>query len=266
MGGLSTSTNKNKTPFPSKSRILTRCHIEKGMYYEILGKCEWKQTPLVGNESIDIILSNCVLNLVRSQDKKALFAEMYRVLKKGGRVAVSDIVSDEIVPENLRNDTDLWSGCISGAFQEEEFLQAFEEAGFYGITIEKRDDQPWQTIEGIEFRSATVTARKGKEGQCFERNQAVIYRGPWKRVEDDDHHVLKRGVPIAVCDKTFQIFANTPYREDVILIHPRKSIPLSEAEAFDCQPSSERDPSEIKGVEYKRTSRETPSRSQGGCC
>jgi arsenite methyltransferase len=93
---------------------------------------------------------------------------------------ICDIVSDEEVPGEMQNDPELWSGCISGALTEEGFLQAFEHAGFYGIKILKRDAQPWRTVQGIEFRSMTVEAFKGKQGECFERNQAVIYRGPFK--------------------------------------------------------------------------------------
>lgn len=66
----------------------------------------------------------------------------------------------------MQNDAELWSGCISGALQEHEFLQAFQRAGFYGITMPVLQDDPWQTVEGIEFRSATVIAYKGKEGAC----------------------------------------------------------------------------------------------------
>lgn len=57
----------------------------------------------------------------------------------------------------------------------------FAEAGFYGIEILTRQDTPWQVIDGIEFRSLTVRAYKGKEGECLERNQAIIYKGPWKK-------------------------------------------------------------------------------------
>ena len=138
---------------------------------------------------MDIVLSNCVLNLVRHEEKDASFRELYRVVRRGGRIAISDIVSDEEVPEHLRQDPELWSGCISGALRESEFLEALERVGFYGIEIAERSDRPWRTVEGIEFRSLTVTARKGKEGPCLDRGQAVIYRAPWKRVIDDDGHV-----------------------------------------------------------------------------
>lgn len=221
---------------------------------------------LIADESVDVIVSNCVLNLVRSEDKKELFQEMHRVLKKGGRVAISDIVSDELAPEKLQKDPELWSGCISGAFQEKDFLKAFEEAGFYGIRIEKFDERPWRTVEGIEFRSVTITAYKGKEGPCWERNQAVIYKGPWKQVEDDDRHVLKRGMRTAVCDKTFQIYSKAPYRDEFVFIQPEKEIPLSKAKSFDCSRNVERDPRETKGKSYKKTTKAVSVCLDGSCC
>ena len=147
---------------------------------------------------------------------------------------ISDIVSDEEVPEHLQNDPELWSGCISGALTEEGFLQAFSDAGFYGIQILKRDEKPWQTVEGIEFRSVTIEAFKGKQGPCFERNQAVIYRGPFKEVLDDDNHRMERGGRYAVCDKTYNLYRKAPYREFFEFVEPLVDIPLGEAKPFDC--------------------------------
>jgi len=212
------------------------------------------EQPLVADDSIDVIVSNCVLNLVRPEDKKALFAEMYRVLKRGGRVAISDIVSDEPVPEHMVRDPELWSGCVSGAFLEEEFLRVFEEAKFYGIHIEDFQSQPYRIVEGIEFRSITITAYKGKEGSCVERNQAVIYRGPWKQVMDDDNHILPRGARIAVCEKTFELYSKPPYQDQFILVPPRQEVPTEEAGVFDCSRDHRRHPRETKGIDYKATS------------
>ncbi|MBI2091129.1 MAG: methyltransferase domain-containing protein [Deltaproteobacteria bacterium] len=225
-----------------------------------------REQPLIEDESVDAIVSNCVLNLVRPEDKRQLFAEMYRVLKKGGRVAISDIVSDEPVPEHLSKDPELWSGCVSGAFQEEEFLPAFEEAKFYGIHVEEMRSEPYRTIEGIEFRSITITAYKGKEGPCIERNQAVIYRGPWKLAVDDDNHVLPRGVRIAVCDKTFQIYAKPPYKDQFILIPPREEIPLEKAGVFDCSRDHKRHPRETKGMDYRVTETSPNVCGPGSAC
>ena len=212
-----------------------------------------REQPLVADESVNVIVSNCVFNLVRPEDKTALFAEMYRVLERSGRVVISDIVSDEPVPPHLARDPDLWSACVSGAFLEEELIRAFEEAKLYGIRIEEFRSEPYETIEGIEFRAVTLTAHKGKEGPCVERNQAVIYRGPWKQVVDDDDHVLPRGVRVAVCDKTFKIYSQPPYRDHLILVPPRQEVPLDKARAFDCTHDQKRHPRETKGTDYKVT-------------
>lgn len=219
-----------------------------------------QQHPLVASDSIDVVVSNCVLNLVDSQSKPRMFAEIFRVLRRGGRAVISDIVSDEVVPEHLQKDPELWSGCISGALTETEFVEAFERAGFYGIEIVKRDETPWRVVEGIEFRSVTIRAWKGKDGPCLERNQAVVYKGPFKEVLDDDGHRLKRGVRHAVCDKAFQIYRREPYRAHFDFIEPRVAIPLERANPFDCHRSTPRHPSETKGVDYSTTT------AAASCC
>ncbi len=211
------------------------------------------ESPMIPTESVDCVVSNCVLNLVRQEDRTRLFAEIHRVLKPGGRAAISDIVSDEEVPRQLKRDGQLWSGCISGAFREDHFLEAFEQAGFYGVQIVSRQKEPWRVVEGIEFRSLTVLAYKGKEGPCWERKQAAVYRGPFKQVEDDDGHVYQRGRRTAVCDKTFRLLAGEPYRGMFEMIEPNQPVPPEEAERFDCQRPRLRHPSETKGELYDQT-------------
>lgn len=222
--------------------------------------------PLVEDDCVDVVISNCVLNLVEAQDKRRLFQEILRVLRKGGRAVISDIVSDEDVPEELQKDPVLWSGCVSGAMREDLFLRAFEEAGFYGIRLLKRDEQPWQTIQGIEFRSVTVEAFKGKQGPCWELNQAVVYRGPFREVLDDDGHRLRRGERVAVCDKTFQLYRKAPYLEHFDFIQPRQAILREEAQPFDCGRAKLRHPRETKGMEYNTTTEAAKCCDGGGCC
>lgn len=225
--------------------------------------------PLIASDSIDVVVSNCVLNLVETHLKRQLFEEIFRVLKKGGRAVISDIVSDEEIPLHLQNDPYLWSGCISGAYTEEGFLKAFEDAGFHGIEILKRDDTPWQTVEGIEFRSVTIQAWKGKQGPCFERNQAVIYKGPFKKVLDDDGHALERGKRYAVCDKTFQLYQQAPYREHFAFVEPLTEVPVDQAMPFDCAGTRERHPKETKGQDYNATTEAAQCRTGGdgsSCC
>ncbi len=223
--------------------------------------------PLVEDASVDIVVSNCVLNLVRPEDKQRLIEEIFRVLKRGGRIAISDIVSDEPVPAALRADPDLWSGCISGAFEECELLEALETAGFHGILIDKWEAEPFAVVEGIEFRSVTVTACKGKQGPCLEANQAVIYAGPWKQVEDDDGHVLRRGERTAVCRKTFAIYTREPYADHVTPVPPLSPVAGNEARDFDCRRNAVRLPEETKRGAARADS--TPGAAcdpDGGCC
>jgi len=222
--------------------------------------------PMIADGSVDVVVSNCVLNLVETDQKKRLFQEIYRVLKRNGRAVISDIVSDEEVTLTLQQDPELWSGCISGALTEEGFLTAFEVAGFHGIRILDRQAAPWRTVDGIEFRSLTVEAFKGKEGPCLERQQAVIYTGPFKEVVDDDGHRIARGTRFAVCDKTFALFGREPYRAHFELVEPREEIPLAEAPPFDCSRSGLRHPRETKGEGYRDTSDSTGYCEPGDCC
>lgn len=128
--------------------------------------------PLVASETIDTVVSNCVLNLVESNAKPKLFREIFRVLRHGGRAVISDIVSDSEVPERMQNDPELWSGCISGALTKDKFLEAFEAAGFCETEVLKFDNQPWRVVSGIAFHSITVQAFKGQRTIGFD-TQAV---------------------------------------------------------------------------------------------
>lgn len=251
---------------------LKTCPIDSveqlGRFHE---HCDHLRTehPLIADDSVDAIVSNCVLNLVKTEEKRDLFAEMFRVLKWGGRAIISDIVCDEEPTERIKRDADLWSGCVAGAFREEQFLTMFEAAGFHGIEVLAFSEQPWQTIDGIEFRSMTVRAYKGKQGPCQERNQAVIYKGPWKQVRDDDGHVFHRGQRMAVCDKTYRLMTHPdgPYAGDVVGIEPREPVPAEDAAPFDCKAAAVRSPRATKGGRHHAPSPTDRSGcTDGACC
>lgn len=87
----------------------------------------------VEDESVDVIVSNCVINL--SPDKSKVFQEAYRVLKPGGRLAVSDIVSEMALPGKLKNDADAWACCIGGALEQQEYLRQIRDAGFDHVQV-----------------------------------------------------------------------------------------------------------------------------------
>jgi arsenite methyltransferase len=137
-------------------------------------KGEIEAIPLP-NASVDVIISNCVINL--SADKDRVFAEAFRVLKPGGRVAVSDVVVRGEVPAAIRRNVELWIGCVAGALEEDEYRDKLSKAGFDSIDIEPtrvyrvEDAREFLAAQGIDpegiapqvdgkFMSAFVRARK----------------------------------------------------------------------------------------------------------
>ena len=111
------------------------------------------EKPLIANNSIDLVISNCVLNLVSEHEKQQMIDEIFRVVKPGGRIAISDIVCDEPPSETMKSDPQLWSGCISGALQEHDFLQSFIKSGFEAVKLDSWSSTPWQVIENIELHA-----------------------------------------------------------------------------------------------------------------
>ena len=224
-----------------------------------------RDEPMVPDNSVDVVVSNCVLNLVAPAEKRKLFAEIFRVLKHGGRAVISDIVCDESPTQKILDDPDMWSGCISGAFGEAEFPQMFGQAGFHGIELLKREETPWQTVDGVEFRSVTIRAYKGKQGPCLDRDQAAVYLGPWKQVVDDDGHTYFRGQRMAVCDKTFKLLTdpNGPYAGQFAGIGPMNEVPMDKATPYDCRLNAIRDPKTTKGRGYRDN---VPVDGSGDCC
>jgi len=110
------------------------------------------------DDSIDVIISNCAINL--SPDKDAVLREAFRVLKPGGRFAVSDVVARGAVSAEIRRDMELWVGCIAGALEEREYAGKLRAAGFADVELE-----PWRIYErhGGVFASAFVRGRKPLE-------------------------------------------------------------------------------------------------------
>jgi ubiquinone/menaquinone biosynthesis C-methylase UbiE len=158
--------------------------------------------------SADIVTSNCVINL--SPDKPAVFREIWRVLKDGGRAVIADIVADREVPPPLRADGQLWGECISGALSEDAFLAALERAGFYGVSILKKTF--WRDVEGTRFYSVTARGfRFEKKAGCRYVGQYAVYLGPMKAVVDEEGHLFPRGVPVEICTDTATKLSGSPY-------------------------------------------------------
>ncbi|MEJ5198043.1 MAG: arsenite methyltransferase [Anaerolineae bacterium] len=110
----------------------------------------------VADTSVDVIMSNCVINLC--EDKGRVFEEAYRVLKAGGRLAISDMVTDGPLPLALRSDPGAWAGCISGALPEREYLDLVRAAGFREVQAQR--SLSGGRVAGVAVYSLSVTARK----------------------------------------------------------------------------------------------------------
>jgi SAM-dependent methyltransferase len=114
----------------------------------------------VDDDSVDVIISNCVINL--SPDKPKVFAEMFRTLKPGGRVSVSDIVTSGDLPEEIRKDMLAWGACIAGALEMDDYVQGLERVGFEDVKVVAKTGDG-ELLDGIPENtlfSASITARK----------------------------------------------------------------------------------------------------------
>ncbi len=111
-------------------------------------------------DTVDVIVSNCVINL--SPDKPKVFAEMFRTLKPGGRVSVSDIVTRGELPEEVRNDMLAWGACIAGALDMDEYIMGLEQVGFEDVKVVAKtgDGELLAGIPENALFSASITARK----------------------------------------------------------------------------------------------------------
>ena len=127
---------------------------------------EMEDIPLP-DESMDVIISNCVINL--SPDKDAVFGEAYRVLRPGGRMSVSDIVVDGDLPQSIRSRLDAWAGCIAGALDEAVYLDKIRAAGFEGIEVQSRNHPTASQVAEAEGIQTLVV---GTDGQVAESEEA----------------------------------------------------------------------------------------------
>lgn len=171
--------------------------------------------------SFDIIVSNCVINLV--PDKAAVFAAAHRLLKPGGELYFSDVYSDRRVPQALRSDPVLHGECLAGALYWGDFLSLARRAGFLDPRLVT--DRPLaigdaaiaDRLGEVGFFSATFRLFKLDvlEDECEDYGQAVVYRGhvlgEERRFVLDKHHVIEAGRVFQVCGNTWRMLAETRF-------------------------------------------------------
>jgi MoaA/NifB/PqqE/SkfB family radical SAM enzyme/SAM-dependent methyltransferase len=117
-----------------------------------------EQIPL-DNQCADIVISNCVINL--SPDKRQTYREIFRVLKPGGKMVISDIITDTVIPPSIKNNVLYRGECLGGAMQQEELMAMLTAAGFVAIRLVKRF--PYRQVEGMDFFSLTYQAQRPEQ-------------------------------------------------------------------------------------------------------
>lgn len=165
----------------------------------------------VEDESIDVAAQNCLFNIFHDNELEIALKEMYRVLKPNGRLSLSDPISEQPIPENLKNDERLRALCLSGAIPLHDYIDRITAIGFG--TIEVRAKRPYRildplhygTDENILIESVEICAIKDpipEDGPCIFTGKTAIYFGKEDSFDDHKGHLLIKNQPLAVCDKT----------------------------------------------------------------
>ncbi|MCH2231072.1 MAG: arsenosugar biosynthesis arsenite methyltransferase ArsM [Crocinitomicaceae bacterium] len=165
----------------------------------------------VDDNSIDVAAQNCLFNIFDKEDLKKAIAEMYRVLKPNGRLVLSDPVTEDPMPESLKNDETLRALCLSGSLPLDQYIKMLTDAGFG--TIEIRAKRPYRVLgpkhydtdKLIYLESVEVCAIKDPmpaDGPCVFTGKTAIYYGDDEFFDDGEGHTLMQNSPLAICDKT----------------------------------------------------------------
>jgi hypothetical protein len=170
----------------------------------------------VADASVDIVAQNCLFNIFEPTDLTLALKEAYRVLKFGGRLQMSDPISTSPIPEHLQKNEHLRALCLSGALTYLEYTQLIINAGFGQVEIRARrpyrllDKHSYQLQENILLESLDSVAFKVEippDGACVFTGKTAIYAGKEEFFDDLSGHILQRGIPVAVCDKTAEKLA-----------------------------------------------------------
>lgn len=186
------------------------------------GYIEDLATAGVADDSVDVVISNCVINL--SPDKQSVFNEILRVLKPGGEIYFSDVFADRRIPQHIAHDPVLYGECLGGAMYFEDFRRMLTDLGVLDfrvvssrqIALENEDLE--QKVGNICFTSKTIrifSLLDHLEDQCENYGQVAYYNGtisesPHKFVLDD-HHIFERGIPVPVCGNSAAMVQESRY-------------------------------------------------------
>jgi ubiquinone/menaquinone biosynthesis C-methylase UbiE len=179
----------------------------------------------VADASVDIVAQNCLFNIFEPTDLTRALKEAYRVLKSGGRLQMSDPIATSPIPDHLQQNEHLRALCLSGALTYSEYTQLIINAGFGQVEIRARrpyrllDKHSYQLQENILLESLDSVAFKVEipsDGACIFTGKTAIYAGKGEFFDDQSGHILQRGIPVAVCDKTAEKLAVINSEEIII--------------------------------------------------
>jgi SAM-dependent methyltransferase len=165
----------------------------------------------VPDASVDVVAQNCLFNIFEPADLHRALQEAFRVLKPGGRLLMSDPIATRPIPPHLRQDERLRAMCLSGALTYEEYTQHLIDAGFGQVEIRAR--RPYRLLDCASYGlqeplllesldSVSFKVPIPEDGACIFTGKAAIYTGTEEFFDDSNGHILQRGLPAAVCDKT----------------------------------------------------------------
>lgn len=185
----------------------------------------------IEDNSVDVAAQNCLFNIFTKDDLNTALKEMYRVLKPNGRLVLSDPISEDIMPESLKNDERLRALCLSGALPLQDYIKMITDIGFGTIEVRAKrpyrilDTENYDTDKDIFIESVEICAIKDpmpEDGPCVFTGKTAIYFGKEEFYDDHKGHTLLNNQPLAVCDKT----------AGNLLAMGRKDIFVSEATYF----------------------------------
>ncbi|RAM50562.1 MAG: SAM-dependent methyltransferase [Hapalosiphonaceae cyanobacterium JJU2] len=179
----------------------------------------------VADASVDVVAQNCLFNIFEPEDLTRALQEAYRVLKPGGRLQMSDPIATRPIPPHLQQDERLRAMCLSGALTYAEYIERIINAGFGQVEIRSRrpyrllDCQTYNLSEPLLLESLDSVSFKvpiPEDGACIFTGKTAIYAGSEQFFDDGAGHILQRGLPAVVCDKTAAKLAGSMPKEIII--------------------------------------------------